>query len=182
MRAGSRWKLIGAVTGALALGVAGLAWATTTGEVHYKPPLLQIVDHQLHGTQEDVEVVRSGSEFVITNPSSGLILSSDSDPGCTGSFAEYHCPRAGVEVLRIKTNDLDDRAQVDLKASAGKVKQFLLLGDGEDQGIGKTGKQKIVGGEGNDTLKGGAGPDILIGGPGDDTCKGGPGKDVIKSC
>lgn len=178
-----RAGLIGFGAAIVTLLGAGVALATFTSDVLYKPPLLRILDVPAHGTIENLAVGRSGDEIVIVNPGGAMSVDPDSDPGCAGSgSAEVHCPVAGIETLRITTNDLDDRAEVALRASANKVKQFISLGDGEDQGIGHTGKQRIRGGAGDDTLKGGPGPDFLDGGPGDDTCKGGPGRDTIERC
>ena len=177
-----RWGvgLVGGVAAAL-LG-PGAAQATFQPELYYKPPLIRVLDHVGHNSQELVVIGREGASFTfVNNGFSPFAVDPESEPGCVASTVST-CPIAGIERIVVFLGPMDDSLDINLGASARKVKQIGKGGPDTDELNGTRGKQRLLGGEGDDTLRGGAGKDVLIGGPGEDTCRGGPGRDVIESC
>ena len=174
-----RARMLGAIAAALALGVAGTAFATTVAELRYDPPEVTIDDVITHGTTEDLSISRDGADLVFIN-SSGLLLR-DSDPGCENpSFGRIQCPVAGIERIVLNLRKLDDTATQE--SLVGGAVMTARGGAGEDRLTGNGGTQRLLGGSDDDVLKGGPGGDLIVGGPGTDRCVGGPGRDRIRGC
>jgi len=171
---------VAAVATIAVVGV-GVAWATFTPTVLYKPPVIKALDHSSHSSVENVEVRRVDSNFTFNSSPAPFVIDPGSDPGCDND-AVVSCPKAGVKKIVVLLGALNDSADIRLGASADKVKQIVKGQDGEDELVGGKGIQKLSGGDQNDTLIGGPGPDILIGGQGEDICDGGSGHDEFISC
>ncbi len=169
-------KLIFGVSLAALLASAGVALATFQGSVLYKPPLLKFTDFSSHNSQEDVIVRREGSDLTITSFPAPPNIDPASDPGCESISGGVSCPRQGVEKLLVLLGGAVDSADIDLGASADKVKQVIKGQADGDVLNGGDGTQKLKGGKGSDELMGGPGKDILIGGPGQDSCQRRPGE------
>jgi len=174
--------LAGTLSGVLALVAAGVAWATFQPAVLYDPPLLKLLDHPSHNSQEEITVRRDGADFVLTNPFAPPMVDPASAPGCEEAGNSVSCPREKVKKVVILLGAMSDSADIDLGRSADKVRQIIKGQGDEDSLYGGRGSQKLVGGDDGDGLFGGPGPDILIGGEGNDTCDGGPGHDEFISC
>ena len=182
-----KWKA--AATGALMVSagagftlLAGVASATFQPTVLYDPPLLKLLDHPSHQSQEDIVVRRDGQLFTLTNPFAPPVADPASEPGCEPIPNGVSCPRTGVQRIVVLLGAMNDSADVGLGRSAEKVKQIIKGQDGEDDLAGGRGTQRLKGGEHDDTLHGGPGPDLLIGGKGTDICDGGPGRDEFIGC
>ena len=160
---------------------AGVALATTQPTITYQPPLIQVKDHALHATIEDILIGRDGADFTFETPS-GFAINFKSDKGCRYVVGDVYCDRTGVEKIVVLTNDMNDIVEIDLGRSADKVVQIIKGQADNDDLFGGAGTQKLVGGPGNDDLRGGPGRDVLLGGAGTDICIGGPGKDKVKDC
>ena len=100
--------------------------------------------------------------------------------------AEIFVTQQNAKLDLVDGRHLQTSADLDLKKGAASV---TVLGAGDVDLWGKSGRDKLVGGAGanrlegeggRDKLIGGGGRDKLIGGNGDDQLKGGPGRDVFQ--
>lgn len=171
-----------AIAAALTLSGAAIAEATFQPTIYYKPPLIRVLDHSDHLSQEFIVIRRAGAKFTFENEAlSPFAMEPGSDPGCEFA-AVATCPIKGVERMVVLLGPMNDSLDISLGRSARKVRQAGYGGEDMDELTGGRGRQKLAGGDDADTLRGGPGRDLLIGGPGTDTCRGGPGRDVIRSC
>jgi len=170
-----------AIVAVSSLAIAAVAFATTTPVLTYTPPTIKVKDHSFHNSSENFLIGRENEHFFFQS-ATGMAIDPASDKGCFGDMGATFCDRKGVKKIVVMTNDENDTVEIDLGASADKVKQILKGQDDNDDLFGGEGTQKLVGGEGDDELEGGPGKDILLGGPGLDICDGGPGKDTVKDC
>ena len=160
-----------------------VASATTQPAVVYQPPVLKAVDYKLHNSIENMVVEPNGRyALALSNAPTSFAISPESDPGCGYATAGVTCPAAGLKRLILQLGPMSDSGKVDLGRYAGRIKQKVFGGTGEDLLEGGRGTQRLVGGPDNDTLIGGPGDDVLIGGPGNDSCVGGAGRDILRSC
>ena len=174
-------KAIFAIAAVTSLAFAAVAFATTTPVLTYTPPTIKVKDHSFHNSSENFLIGRENEHFFFQS-ATGMSIDPASDKGCFGDMGATFCDRKGIKKITVLTNDMNDTVEIDLGASADKVKQIIKGQDDNDDLFGGEGTQKLVGGEGNDELEGGPGRDILLGGPGIDFCVGGPGNDTIKDC
>jgi hypothetical protein len=168
---------------AASCAVATVANATFQPAAVYQPPALKALDYELHNSIENIAVEPNGRfALAITNTPASMGISSKSDPGCGLITGGVTCPAAGLERVIVNLGPMNDTGTVDLGRHAGRIKQRIVGGPGEDGLGGGRGTQRLLGGPDGDNISGGPGDDILIGGPGDDKCVGGPGRDILRSC
>jgi Ca2+-binding RTX toxin-like protein len=149
------------------------------------------------GETNNVTIVQSGTNFVITDPGAPTITA---NTGCTATADPHtvNCARSGVVVMRVFGGNMNDTETIDSSVSlaplgSGQPPISLEGGDGNDtlttasstqaeltgdNGGSGNGDDTLNGGPGRDQLFGDDGSDVLHGGDGSDTLSAGPGNDT----
>jgi Ca2+-binding RTX toxin-like protein len=117
----------------------------------------------------------AGGDYIFTD-TGAAITTSDGAGGCSVVANVANCPKTGVLVISVATQDLNDHITLDLKPCANPfftpcnvpdhptapVHTFLRGGFGNDVINGSFLRDDITGGDGNDTIDTGGGPDGVI--------------------
>ena len=123
--------------------MAPQAHATFQPELYYKPPLIRVLDHEGHMSQELVVIRRGGANFTfVNNGFSPFLINPESDPGCVGGDPAT-CPVAGVERMVVLLGPMNDSLDIDLGRSARRVKQIGKGGEDSDVLTGRRGPQRL---------------------------------------